>query len=178
MCAGVELDGRFASLCAAAQDDAARDFPTFSLALAGLPDPHWSAVTPAAPLRRWRLIECDNQPGASLVTSRLRIDERVLHFLTGIQYLDERLAGFARAGRRRSARLVAAIGGPRDCGDLEAHRRAASVNPAVRGRRGHAAVHCGSRCSALPWPLRARRRARSGSASASSMHFCGYGNGR
>jgi hypothetical protein len=93
MCAGVELDGQFASLCAAAQEDPARAFPTFSLALAALPEPHWSALTPVAPLRRWRLIECENQPGASLLTSRLRIDERVLHFLTGIQYLDERLAG-------------------------------------------------------------------------------------
>jgi hypothetical protein len=93
MCAGVELDGQFASLCAAAQRDPARAFPTFSLALAALPEPHWSALTPVAPLRRWRLIECENQPGASLLTSRLRIDERVLHFLTGIQYLDERLAG-------------------------------------------------------------------------------------
>ena len=91
MCAGVELDGRFAGLCAAAQGDPAREFPTFSVALAGLPEPHWSAITPAAPLRRWRLIECENQPGAPLLTSRLRIDERVLHFLTGIQYLDERL---------------------------------------------------------------------------------------
>jgi hypothetical protein len=93
MCAGVELDGRFAALCAAAQGDPARTFPTFSLALATLPEPHWSALTPVSPLRRWRLIECENQPGASLLSSRLRIDERVLHFLTGIQYLDERLAG-------------------------------------------------------------------------------------
>jgi hypothetical protein len=93
MCAGVELDGRFASLCATVQGDPVRGVPTFSLALAALPEPHWSALTPVAPLRRWRLIECENQPGASLLTSRLRIDERVLHFLTGIQYLDERLAG-------------------------------------------------------------------------------------
>src|SRR5215470_16153793 len=80
MCAGVELDGRFAALCAAAQGDPARTFPTFSLALAALPAPHWSAVTPSAPLRRWRLIDCENNSGSSLLTSRLRIDERVLHF--------------------------------------------------------------------------------------------------
>ena len=49
MCAGIELEGEFPSLCAAAQDDAARPFPTFSLALAALPDPHWSALTPLAP---------------------------------------------------------------------------------------------------------------------------------
>ena len=93
MCAGVELDGRFASACATAQGDPARPFPTFSLALSALPEPHWSAVTPVAPLRRWRLVDCESQAGASLLTSRLRIDERVLHFLTGIQYVDERLAG-------------------------------------------------------------------------------------
>jgi AAA+ superfamily predicted ATPase len=93
MCAGVELDGRFAALCATTQGDPTRAFPTFSLALATLPEPHWSALTPVAPLRRWRLVECDHQAGASLLTARLRIDERVLHFLTGIQYLDERLAG-------------------------------------------------------------------------------------
>jgi hypothetical protein len=93
MCAGMELDSKFAVACGAAQGDAARSHPTFSLALAALPEPHWSAVTPARPLRRWRLIECPNQPGASVVHSPLTLEERVLHYLTGIQYLDERLAG-------------------------------------------------------------------------------------
>jgi hypothetical protein len=93
MCAGVELDVRFAAVCGAAQGDPARAFATFSLALAALPEPHWSALTPVAPLRHWRLVEYDQQPAASLLTSKLRIDERVLHFLTGIQYLDERLSG-------------------------------------------------------------------------------------
>src|SRR4051812_30996578 len=46
LCAGVELDGQFPGLCAATQGDPARPFPTFSLALAALPDPHWSALTP------------------------------------------------------------------------------------------------------------------------------------
>jgi hypothetical protein len=40
LCAGVEMDTAFASLCAAAQADPQRAAPTFSLALAGLPDPH------------------------------------------------------------------------------------------------------------------------------------------
>ena len=57
-------------LCAAAQGDPQRAYPTFSLALAALPEPHWSALTPAAPLRHWRLIEvgagerADAQPAA------------------------------------------------------------------------------------------------------------------
>jgi hypothetical protein len=99
LCAGVELDSSFALLCAAAQGDSARTCPTFSLALTALPNAHWSALNPVAPLRRWRLIEFVNQHGGPLMTSPLRIDERVLHFLTGIQHLDERLIGLLEAVR-------------------------------------------------------------------------------
>ena len=91
LCAGVELDSTFAAVCAKAQGDPARAFPTLSLALAALPDAHWSALTPAAPLRHWRLIEVGS--GSVLTLSSLRIDERVLHYLAGVQHLDERLAG-------------------------------------------------------------------------------------
>ena len=92
LCAGMELDSAFAGLCAAAQGDPQRAYPTFSLALAALPDAHWSALTPMAPLRRWRLVEVGS--GSALVSSPLRIDERVLHYLTGVQHLDEHLLGF------------------------------------------------------------------------------------
>jgi ATP-dependent 26S proteasome regulatory subunit len=91
MCAGMELDSKFAGVCAKANGDSHRDYPTFSLALAALPDAHWSALTPDAPLRRWRLIELPS--GTDVTEGRLRIDERVLHFLTGISHLDERLVG-------------------------------------------------------------------------------------
>ncbi|MGB9178808.1 MAG: hypothetical protein WCB68_06115, partial [Pyrinomonadaceae bacterium] len=92
LCAGMELDGSFASLCAEAQGDARRNFPSFSLALAAFPEAHWNAMTPAAPLRRWRLIEVA-QSADTLAQSQLRIDERVLHYLAGVSYLDERLRG-------------------------------------------------------------------------------------
>ena len=91
LCAGVELDSSFASLCARVQGDPERNYPTFSLALSTLDGSHWSALTPAAPLRRWRLIEVDNT--GTLTQSPLRIDERILHYLTGIEQMDERLAG-------------------------------------------------------------------------------------
>jgi hypothetical protein len=91
LCAGVELDSSFAALCARAHGDAAKPYPTFSLALALLPSAHWSAITPAAPLRRWRMIEAGH--GTLLTLSALRIDERILHYLAGVQHLDERLAG-------------------------------------------------------------------------------------
>lgn len=90
LCAGVELDSAFGSLYAAANGNQ-RPYPTFSLALAALPEPHWSALLPAAPLRRWRLLELGS--GDALTTSHLRIDERVLHYLAGLSCIDARLSG-------------------------------------------------------------------------------------
>ena len=80
LCAGMELDAAFATLCPRV---------SFSFALARLKDPHWSAVAPNGPLRRWRLVEMGS--GSGVTTSPLRIDERILHYLTGLSYLDERL---------------------------------------------------------------------------------------
>ena len=91
MCAGAELDPKLSALYGRAHDDPRRAWPTFGLALAMLPDPHWSALTPAAPLRHWRLVDVVDP--APLVDSRLRLDERILHFLLGIQHIDVRLAG-------------------------------------------------------------------------------------
>ncbi|HEX5725003.1 MAG TPA: hypothetical protein VFX98_06030, partial [Longimicrobiaceae bacterium] len=91
LCAGMELDAAFAPLCAAAQGDAVRAHPTFGLALAALPGAHWSALAPGGPLRRWRLLEVG--AGATLPTSPLRIDERILHYLAGVWCQDERLRG-------------------------------------------------------------------------------------
>lgn len=89
LCAGVELDGQFAALCAEAQGDPSRTYPTFSLALAAFPDPAWSALSPEAPLRFWKLIA----PGAhqQLTTSPLQIDPRILMYLLGIESMDEQL---------------------------------------------------------------------------------------
>ncbi|MCO1582432.1 AAA family ATPase [Crossiella sp. SN42] len=93
LCAAMELDPSTAARCAAAAGDPERGYPTFSLALAALAEPHWSALPPVAPLRRWLLLELD--PG-SLTTARLRISERVLHFLVGLPYVDSRLHGLLR----------------------------------------------------------------------------------
>lgn len=99
MCAGVELDSSFATLMASIEQGA-RTGPTFSLALASLPEPHWSALTPVAPLRRFRMIE--PAQGQPLTASPLRIDERILHYLTGISYLDERLNGLIETVQAQS----------------------------------------------------------------------------
>jgi hypothetical protein len=54
-------------------------------------------------LRYWRLIEV--LEGNSLTQSRLRIDERVLHYLTGVPYLDDRLRGLIAPSLALSAEL-------------------------------------------------------------------------
>ncbi|MGH4024800.1 MAG: ATP-binding protein [Pseudonocardiaceae bacterium] len=93
MCAGVELDAAVARACATVQDDPARSYATMSLAMATLPGAHWSATTPVAPLRRWHLVELMHPDRPT--TSPLRIDERILHALTGIEYLDPRIEALA-----------------------------------------------------------------------------------
>jgi len=94
LCAGCELEGDFAGLCAAAQGDPQRAYPSFGLALAALSGAHWSALSPGGPLRRWRLVE--TAPGDSLTAGQIQIDERVLHHLAGISIVDERLRSIVR----------------------------------------------------------------------------------
>ena len=81
VCAAVELDGNFAEQWGQA---------TFGRALAALPDAHWSALAPAATLRQWRMLELGE---GSLTSTPLRIDERILHYLVGVSYLNQRLEG-------------------------------------------------------------------------------------
>ncbi|MFP5247906.1 MAG: ATP-binding protein, partial [Thermoanaerobaculia bacterium] len=94
LCAAMELDGTFGSAIAAAGENGnAR--PTFGVALAALPNAHWSALAPHAPLRQWMLVEVD--AGATLTTSPIRIDERVLHYLAGVSHLDRRWSALVTA---------------------------------------------------------------------------------
>jgi hypothetical protein len=82
--AGLEMDTPLAEACVRAGG------ATYGTALSALPDPHWSALAPVEPLRRWRLVEIDERQ--DLTSARLQIDEQILHFLAGIGYLDPRLS--------------------------------------------------------------------------------------
>ena len=132
LCAAPELDQEFAALCAAAQGDAARTRPTFGLALATLPDAHWSALAPNGALRQWRLIEL--VPGAMLTSAALQIDERILHFLLGIDQLDARLAHLIRELPPTHSRALAPshAGIVRDVAALWSSRTAARSMPLVQ----------------------------------------------
>ena len=83
LCAGVEMDAQLAAQCEAVGAGSRGIGATFGLALAALEAPHWSALAPDRPLRRWRLLEVDDAAG--LARGRLRIDERVLHYLAGVR---------------------------------------------------------------------------------------------
>jgi hypothetical protein len=96
LCAGVEMDSELACLCGEARGHPQRAYATFGLALAALSEPHWSALTPSRPLRRFRLLEVE--AGQGLTSAPLRIDERVLHYLAGVNLLDPRLQSLIQAG--------------------------------------------------------------------------------
>jgi ATPase family associated with various cellular activities (AAA) len=92
LCVARELDTRTDKLCARAQRDANRPFPTYALAMVMFEDPLWDALSPDRPLRYWNLIEI-NQPGAQpLTVSVLRADERVVNYVKGLNHLDDRVA--------------------------------------------------------------------------------------
>lgn len=94
LCAGLELDARFARLCAMSLAGQGHDGVSAGLALAVLPDPHWSAFAPQAPLRHWHLIEMSGD--VALIRAAIKLDERVLNFVLGIDACDRRLAGLLR----------------------------------------------------------------------------------
>jgi SpoVK/Ycf46/Vps4 family AAA+-type ATPase len=97
LCAGVELDSRIARLCAQLSGDSGRPVVNLQLACGVLSNSHWTAILPTAPLRRWYLVEMDaGRSGTTLVQTGMRISERVLHHLTGIEYLDESLRPLLR----------------------------------------------------------------------------------
>jgi SpoVK/Ycf46/Vps4 family AAA+-type ATPase len=85
LCAGVEMDPALARLCGPAGAN-------FSLALEKIPTAHWQALAPHRPLRSWRMIEVRDD--RILTRSPLHIDERILHHLAGVDYLDARLRPF------------------------------------------------------------------------------------
>jgi hypothetical protein len=101
--AGVELDSTLATRYGQIAGRSQRGSVTFSFAMATLRDPHWSALAPSSPLRSFRLIEIE--PGHGLTYAPLRIDERILHYLVGVNRLDDRLSGIL-ARRRKPDRMA------------------------------------------------------------------------
>lgn len=87
--AGVELMDDFGHFIADLHGNPDLVHPSFNLAIAAFSDAHWSAISPAAPLRYWNLVQLKSS--ALIAKSPLIIDEHILHYLTGFHHLDERL---------------------------------------------------------------------------------------
>lgn len=87
--AAIELEPSLAEVCAQIQGVPPRPYPTLQLALQHLPHAHWDALTPTAPLRHWQLVHLLGEE--PLICRPLRLDERILHYLMGLDYLERSL---------------------------------------------------------------------------------------
>ena len=92
LCVAMELDPGMARLCAKAQDNPHKPYPTFALALSLLDEPAWEALSWEGSLRYWRLIEIHQSGVQPLTSSGLRADERIVNYIKGANTLDDRLA--------------------------------------------------------------------------------------
>ncbi|SNS14351.1 ATPase family associated with various cellular activities (AAA) [Geodermatophilus pulveris] len=110
LCLAHALSTEVARLCAA-MPESRGGAPTFALAMAlavdeefdaAAPDrqagmtrvcaaAEWNALSPDRPLRHWRLLEVCQPPGSALISGALRMDERVVNHLRGLDHLDDRL---------------------------------------------------------------------------------------
>ncbi len=90
-CAAIEIDPRFPNLCAEAQSFEDQYSPTFGLFNSVLPNSHWSAISPDSPLRYWKILALGS--GNTLTNTSLHIDERILHYLVGVETTDPLLTG-------------------------------------------------------------------------------------
>ena len=93
LCAAMTLDPEVALDCAG-EKGLRTPYPSFALAFDVFPESHWSAMSPGAPLRAWRLIDAADD--AEILQARLTIDERILHFILGMDPVDERLMPFLK----------------------------------------------------------------------------------
>jgi hypothetical protein len=91
LCAAVEIDPAVVALCARLHGNDQMRYPTFGLAMAVLPNPAWDVVSPQRGLRFWKLIDITQRAGEGVVTASLRADERIVNYLKGLNYLDDRL---------------------------------------------------------------------------------------
>lgn len=106
LCAAPALDTRIGSLCAAAQGNLDRAYPTFALAISLFEDAAWDALSPLRPLRYWHFIEVGGTDLETLTTAPLRVDERILHFLKGLNYLDTRISALVEPMEVTSAETL------------------------------------------------------------------------
>lgn len=85
LCAGAEIDGEVSGLCSKLYNNPNSKFPTFDIALRAFPGADWEAILPDSNLRRFQLITMHNYDDVPLITTPVRIQERILHYLLGFK---------------------------------------------------------------------------------------------
>ncbi|MBY5530195.1 ATP-binding protein [Rhizobium leguminosarum bv. viciae] len=96
LCTASALDAGVGALCAAANGDGGKPFPTFALAMRLFDEPAWEALAPSGGLRYWRLIEIHQPANEPLINSPLRADERIVNYLKGLNHIDDRIGSWIR----------------------------------------------------------------------------------
>ncbi len=109
MCVGMELDPDFELICAEAQRNSERSYPTLGLALRALPAPHTSVFKSDSPLRYWQLIELGE--GKALTSCPIRLDNSILCYLLGDSYQDEKLASLVKTIQVEDAKNSTTLSG-------------------------------------------------------------------
>ena len=98
LAAGAELDP---AVTEAVRSLSGSERADVALAVALRPQDGWDALCPEAPLRRWRLVELT--VSGPMLRRQIAVDERVLHFLMGLNYVDARLDGLVHLVAARRA---------------------------------------------------------------------------
>jgi hypothetical protein len=94
LCAAPEFAPGLMEWYARAQGNPDLLYPTFALALTLFEDANWESLSPERPLRAWRLLEINHTATQPLTISPLRVDERIVNYLKGLNRLDHRLRPF------------------------------------------------------------------------------------
>ncbi|MFZ4475450.1 MAG: ATP-binding protein [Saprospiraceae bacterium] len=85
--AGIELSSSFRKELLKLLELENNELIPLYAAFRSLENPHWSAVSPDAPLRKWNLIKIFET--GILMNRNFSIDEAILHYLTGLPVVEE-----------------------------------------------------------------------------------------
>ena len=99
VCTGIELSSTHSQFISKTQGNPDSVYPSFNLLLAGFCSTHWDAISPMSPLRKWDLIHFSS--GTLLANQPMKIDESILHYLTGFSFLEEQLASIIKRDNER-----------------------------------------------------------------------------
>lgn len=94
LCSAAELDCEVGELCAEAQGDPSANYATAGLCFSLFENAAWDLLSPDRPLRRYKVVNFERAPNSPLTRCPMRAEERIVNYLKGVNYIDERLAAY------------------------------------------------------------------------------------